>query len=344
MAAWFENVFGFQEDRDAGKRFVVDRDKRGRTWLRVKGERTKRKHIKGGRVQKRFHLGPFEILSYGTLADRVRERRGNRLQFHHIIGSTSELMLNPENQGAVFQVASQFNALEMMNPNMTPEHGVTIYHRDRTQGPDAAMACPAALVYRNYFLGNRTNLLEDVDTLVDNSRHHYWTMQNGYLLTKQDQLQALTQRLKKSPMLAKQVTESVKVAIHWNTETTAGHNVCQVFGSACPVAYNRLHPHAWSPFAQLVLFSFFESTLAAGAYLSQKRTKALRKIDPNAKRVRVKVFLVGVGTGAFGNPKSWLSQAIERACRAYQAHPLDVYYTHYQAYDPDMLQRGMLPL
>jgi hypothetical protein len=37
-------------------------------------------------------------------------------------------------EGALFQVASQFNALEMTGPSVTPEDGVTPYQGDHTQG------------------------------------------------------------------------------------------------------------------------------------------------------------------------------------------------------------------
>jgi hypothetical protein len=57
----------------------------------------------------------------------------------------------PENAGALFQVASQFNLLEMMSPSVTPEQGVTRYERDPTQGPACAVAAGAATIYRNYF-------------------------------------------------------------------------------------------------------------------------------------------------------------------------------------------------
>ena len=57
----------------------------------------------------------------------------------------------PENAGALFQVASQLNLLEMTGPEVTPEDGVTIYQDDRTQGPACAIAAGAATIYRNYF-------------------------------------------------------------------------------------------------------------------------------------------------------------------------------------------------
>ena len=98
--------------------------------------------------------------------------------------------------GALFQVGSQFNFLEMASPDVTPEHGVTRYENDKTQGPACAIAAGAATIYQNYFapvgdqfgqtcnrqldgladlgaaLGDR--LSEPVDPL--------WTMRNGYLL------------------------------------------------------------------------------------------------------------------------------------------------------------------
>ena len=48
-------------------------------------------------------------------------------------------------------LASQFNALEMVNYSVTPDEGITCYQHDNTQGPICALCCPAATVYRNYF-------------------------------------------------------------------------------------------------------------------------------------------------------------------------------------------------
>ncbi len=53
-----------------------------------------------------------------------------------------------ENRYATFQVASQFNCLEFVAPNVTPENGVTDYIRDHTQGPQCSLAAAPAIVYR----------------------------------------------------------------------------------------------------------------------------------------------------------------------------------------------------
>jgi len=68
-----------------------------------------------------------------------------------VTGDVRHMHKSPENAGALFQVASQFNTLEMTGPEVTPEHGVTIYQYDGTQGPACAIAAGAATIYRNYF-------------------------------------------------------------------------------------------------------------------------------------------------------------------------------------------------
>jgi hypothetical protein len=48
-------------------------------------------------------------------------------------------------KGALFQIAWQFNLLEMIGPDVSPEHGVTRYQHDRTQGPACAIAAGATM-------------------------------------------------------------------------------------------------------------------------------------------------------------------------------------------------------
>ena len=45
------------------------------------------------------------------------------------------------NAGALFQVASQFNLLEMVSPEVSPEHGVGIYENDFTRKAPACNFC-----------------------------------------------------------------------------------------------------------------------------------------------------------------------------------------------------------
>jgi hypothetical protein len=90
---------------------------------------------------------------YGPLRERVKSGRAlpGRLKVSAVRGDVRQMHQARENAGALFQVASQFNLLEMVSPTATPEDGVTRYQHDRTQGPACAIAAGAATIYRNYF-------------------------------------------------------------------------------------------------------------------------------------------------------------------------------------------------
>ena len=76
--------------------------------------------------RKRFACGRLETPTLAELRERVgniRPKRG-RLSVSEVVGNVQELHQDRDNAGACFQVASQFNLLEMVSPSMTPEHGV----------------------------------------------------------------------------------------------------------------------------------------------------------------------------------------------------------------------------
>ena len=69
-----------------------------------------------------------------------------------MVGNIQSFHQDPSNSGALFQAASQFNLLEMVGPQISPEKGIGIYELDYTQGPACAIACGAGTIYRNYFV------------------------------------------------------------------------------------------------------------------------------------------------------------------------------------------------
>jgi hypothetical protein len=134
---WFEKLTGFRE-------VCYDETQ---TKLAVDGDRL-RSHVNG----KSYGIGKLELVSLADLWSRVRSHREVAPTKVRIsIGDVRKMHHRPENTGALFQVASQFNLLEMVSYDVTPEHGVTRYQHDHTQGPACAIACGAATLYRNYF-------------------------------------------------------------------------------------------------------------------------------------------------------------------------------------------------
>ena len=52
---------------------------------------------------------------------------GGGLRFANITGDVKTMIADPQNAGALFQAASQFNCLEMIGPQTTPAEGVGKY-------------------------------------------------------------------------------------------------------------------------------------------------------------------------------------------------------------------------
>lgn len=115
---WFEELMGFKENReDVYKNIVL--------------ENGKMKSLVNGKA---YFYGDLEVLSLEALRHSVREIKGlrGRLCIRQEVADIKNLHLEKENSGALFQVASQFNLLEMASPHITPEGGVTRYAYDHT--------------------------------------------------------------------------------------------------------------------------------------------------------------------------------------------------------------------
>jgi hypothetical protein len=128
--SWFEEAFGFEERSCGSFEGVREQFSFNATTYTLTS-------ITNG-VD--FHVGLFETPSIATLRRLVGEARAARgealgdrmggsgsdeasggLLFHNIIGDVTALTLDPANAGAVIQVASQFNCLEMTSKTQTHE-------------------------------------------------------------------------------------------------------------------------------------------------------------------------------------------------------------------------------
>jgi hypothetical protein len=188
---WFEQITGFQE-RD----YLTTQ-----SLLRVQDGRLSSPH-----TDKRYSVG---VLETPTLAE-LRERaaflpRDKPNTARVVVGDAKALHCDPGNQGAFFQVASQFNLLEMVHPDVTPEDGVTRYDRDATQGPACAIAAGAATIYRNYLAAvkggigqtsqRQIDCLHDVGAAIGNDNNALWCMRNGYAMFPKEGLIRLDRHL-----------------------------------------------------------------------------------------------------------------------------------------------------
>jgi hypothetical protein len=329
---WFQRLTGFRE---------TDYEN---TWsnLAVDGNRL-RSTVNG----KSYAVGNLELVSLADLRERVglaAPTRG-RLKVSVVTGDVRGMHRQPEYLRALFQVASQFNLLEMTGPDVTPEHGVTRYQHDRTQGPACAIAAGAATIYRNYFalvaggygqtrdrqLDGLADVGEALSVATGRPINELWRMQNGYALCTSEGLKAISEYLgSSSRQEVDDLRGKLRIGLHRDVEVTdvEGENapsVSQAFCSALPVAYSPVPAPNWRPFASLILEAAYEATL----------TSALLNAARGASNT---VLLTTLGGGAFGNESGWIYDAIRRALELAMGFDLDVRIVSYGEPPKTLLQ------
>ncbi|MFG0286604.1 MAG: hypothetical protein ACF8CQ_00420 [Rhodopirellula sp. JB044] len=247
-----------------------------------------------------------------------------------VVADVTHLHADRSNADALFQVASQFNLLEMTSPGVTPEQGVGIYENDHTQGPACAIACGAGTIYRNYFADvdgqigqtakKQIDCSADLGRSLGNHDDKLWVMRNGYLLPSEKGLSKISSTLQSmSEGELDHLRGELRIGCQWHTDVTiddADHKVSQAYCSALPVAYGEQPKPLWADFARLILDAAYEATFCAAVL--------------NASRTGVNnVFLTLLGGGVFGNDDDWIVGAIERAYAKYRRHGLDVQIASY---------------
>lgn len=304
---WFEQLTGFPE---------IDADN-VRSQLRLEGDQ-----LISAANGRSIGAGRLTTPMLDSLRTSVPDTGPGTMT--EVVADVADLHAEPANNGAIFQVASQFNLLEMIGPSVSPLAGVDIYERDRTQGPACAIACGGATIYRNYFVPIASQIGQNDERQIDclevlggafgNGDESLWTMSNGYCLPSVGGLRSVSTALKAmTPEERRHFAGLLQVGVHADVEVTRAdvtsgsaiepNTVTQIFGSALPVAYLDHAASAWEPFARLVLNASYEATLRAAH-------AAVAKGSSN------RVFLTLLGGGAFGNEAKWIEDAIVDAVQA----------------------------
>lgn len=325
---WFERLVGFREHSYLQSRVRLQV---AENWLRSKIN------------YQSYYVGHLETPTLGELRSRAAapsEELSGRLSVTNVTGDVREFHRDAANANALFQVASQFNLLEMSSPDVTPEDGVTRYAYDHTQGPACAIAAGAATIYRNYFVpvgdgigqtrDRQIDCLADIGAALRNEDGELWEMRNGYALCTELGLVGIDQTLASmSPDDVDALRARLRIGLHWNVEVTDADPprpfVSQAFCSALPVSYTRIPSDRWRAFATLVLEAAYEATLLA----------AILNAGEHGSNV---VYLTRLGGGAFGNDPAWIHSAIRRALECVKDVNLDVRIVSYADPDPELVE------
>lgn len=323
---WFKALTGFSEE----------------TPQQVRANITVEDHVLKSHVNGNVLIcGELEIPSLSELRERVHASgyKVGKIAVREIVADAQQLHSDISNEGSLFQVASQFNLLEMASPDITPEHGVEIYENDHTQGPACAIAAGAGTIYRNYFANvngqtgqstdNQIDCLADMGMALGKSGNNLWEMRNGYVMASFGGLTEVSRRLQRSS--EKEIDELrqlLRIGIQWNTQVTlnnAKHMVSQAYCSALPVSYSHHPSSLWKEFAKLILEASYEATICAAILNSTKNGNN-------------KLFLTLLGGGAFGNETAWIVNGIQRALNIYKHADLEVAIVSYGRSKPYVQQ------
>lgn len=251
----------------------------------------------------------------------------------------------PQFNGATFQAASNFNALEFTSQMQAPDDGVTDYIYDRTQGPYCALAAGAAVVFRNYFIprpdGSRGQIGSQVELLGQTPIGRF--VQNGY------------------PILSKGALETVKdhnwedldqflIAVHEDCQVTTSTRQNgalttdpdvvpkdQIVHHIYVAALNFCGTVQLTPVSELIakqlLKAEYQATVLAAWELSKKYP---------GRQGSNKLVLTAVGGGVFGNESAWIVEGIASAAEIIRQSGLDVYFVCYRQSDFTRAQEGGL--
>jgi len=320
---WFEKLVGFEEISPTQVRENITID----------GEFIISK-VNGNK----YRCGKLELSSLENLRKIAPpgDNSFGQLTVTEVVGDISVLHKDMSNKGAVFQAASQFNLLEMVGPQISPEKGVGIYEYDKTQGPACAIACGAGTIYRNYFVdlhgqkgqteNSQIDCLEELGFYFGNINDNLWEMRNGYALVTRTGLSIIDQKIKSlSAGQYDLVKGKLKVGIQKNTQVTISYDgllVTQVYCSALPIAYSSIDYIKWESFARLILEATYEATFHV----------ALQNFHQTGNKI---LYLTLVGGNAFGNPSAWIFDAIRKSLDKFSTVPLDVRMVSYKKSNPD---------
>lgn len=315
---WFEHLFGFKEEE-----YLITRDQFDYA------DETLISRING----RHFQAGSFNTPSIAMLRENASRWFGESTIRHEVVDDVLLLHADPANSLDMFQVASQFNALEFPSPDARPEDGITGYASDPTQGPACSLAAAAGTVFRNYFINLETQIGQTESKQLNNlealelslTEGPYWKVRNGYVESDTESLDSFDAEV--SSRSWDDLVGAVKIGLQARTEVvfrnrfsqlTSPHLVNQAFCAAVSCAYNNCPTESWKNLAQVALDAAYEGTLLAAA------------IQRDAGVGSGRVWLTLIGGGAFGNEDEWIYSAMKRALTKVTNLKLDIRICHYR--------------
>eukprot|EP00802_Teleaulax_amphioxeia_P005628 Tamp_05632.p1 GENE.Tamp_05632~~Tamp_05632.p1 ORF type:complete len:426 (-),score=55.65 Tamp_05632:419-1696(-) len=366
---WFERLFGFPECANGKpEKWAAIREKFQLIPGLDHGTALEPQTLRCLVNDKTWNAGAFSRPTLGEVRDKAHQEltikrsqnenflRGRpRVRFEY--GDVAELLTDEKFRHATFQVASQFNCLEFIDPNKTPEDGIGIYEYDKTQGPACSIACGPATVVRNYFLQDGQHPINNLQDTLAIFPHKYVHVRGGYTIprtktslgdmrqylddqgifrdasTSDNKNQAdmstlLTSTSNSSHGGAKylrRLMDSVRVGVHRDVEVTSSRWGTVLFDQPKQVVTQVFCSACALAYADGGTEYEWEplARLALdSSYEACLWITLLNACRQNSCSGSNTIVLTILGGGAFGNPIHWIADAIGRAL--YQLQLIEV--------------------
>lgn len=258
---WFEKNFGFKE-LNTNPYIKLNE-------LYLKGNKTQLCGI---------DIGKFELLNINELYEKINEfnlgKSGNlgKSVIKNIVINDIKDIHNECMDNSTFQIASQLNCLEMINMDSIPAEGITIYKKDKTQGPQAVICTPAGIAYRNYTYNGGQTRFNQIDLSLDLLTHLKsidneidWDVINGYLyINKINQIYKINEIL--DLQIIKDYSKTlIKAGCHFGLglNSISDKHVNHILCGGIPISYNRsrINYDLWDNLSEIFLDAYYEITL-----------------------------------------------------------------------------------
>lgn len=235
--------------------------------------------------------------------------------FYHQV-DVGAMQADPQWRNAVFQVASNFSALEPTSPSHIPEDGITGYVSDTTQGPFASISAAPGLICRMYCMFYDRTKPKAVQDWRQTEHHQVNLLKDASIPTKNGYIIFNDHYLQNNNI--EENYKNIEVGYHKNIQVTFGavdknmHAVVndpkqiihQVFTAA--VDFGSTNRHYNDPKKNLF---YKQAQQVAQKILDAAYEGTLRVAVADAKK---KVVLTLIGGGVFENSLASIVKAITR--------------------------------
>lgn len=277
-------------------------------------------------VSKTYQAGYVEILTIDALRNKTKiiEQSNSGEGTLSVIGvdfSNKEsacaayvdigaLQADSNNKDCVFQAASNFNILEFVNAEQTPEtQPLSTYPGDITQGPFAAISAAPGTVLRHYFMYHDNNTTpqqwrQTKDKQVNLLDQTGIAVKNGYVQFESTDFNAL----------ATDLVGKIKVAYHRDVQVTFGQNFLKTGTHAVVKDQSQIIDQVYTAAVDFgkdnaQFKNNKQALLVAQAVLDAAYEGTIRAAYAHGKK---KVFLTLIGGGVFANSPEMIAAAIEK--------------------------------